>query len=221
MVGISKSDSTADIAMLEYCAREALKDTTPQVMAVLEPLKVIITNLDENETLTLRDKITGERTIIFSKEIYIEKEDFMEEPVGDFHRLSPGAEVRLKGAYFIKCNEIIKDKGGNITALHCTYDPETKSGSGFKGRKVKSTIHWVGQDSIKAKVNILGYLVDDEGDFNENSLITKNALLEKNISLEAKRFQFVRQGFFAVDSTEKDLCFNLIVNLKSSYKPLK
>ncbi len=236
-IGISKSDSVVDSALLEFCAREDLKIRSKAVMAVLDPIKVVITNYPENQTekLTLENnpenEDMGTREITFSREIYIEREDFMEDAPKKFFRLTPGKEVRLKGAYFIKCNEVIKDENGNILELHCTYDPETKSGSGFTGRKVKGTIHWVScKDSINCKVMLYDYLVFDdpnsENGFRKNPdsiKVMDNAYIESNIK-NAKiedRFQFIRNGYFTLDTkntTEENLVFNRIVPLKSSYK---
>lgn len=236
-IGISKSDSVVDSALLEFCAREDLKIRSKAVMAVLDPIKVVITNYPENQTekLTLENnpenEDMGTREITFSREIYIEREDFMEDAPKKFFRLTPGKEVRLKGAYFIKCNEVIKDENGNILELHCTYDPETKSGSGFTGRKVKGTIHWVScKDSINCKVMLYDYLVFDdpnsENGFRKNPdsiKVMDNAYIEssiKNAKIE-DRFQFIRNGYFTLDTkntTEENLVFNRIVPLKSSYK---
>lgn len=207
-------------------------------MAVLDPIKVVITNYpeDKEETLIIENnpenEDLGQREVTFCRELYIEREDFLEDAPKKFFRLSVGKEVRLKGAYFIMCNEVIKDENGNIIELHCTYDPETKSGSGFTGRKVKGTIHWVSaKHSVKAKVNLYESLImpkeDDEKETveNPNSLvIIENAYVEPAI-LEAKkmdRFQFIRNGYFIADSKNFDkdnLVFNRIVSLKSSFKP--
>ncbi|MDF2548905.1 MAG: glutamine--tRNA ligase [Anaerosolibacter sp.] len=240
-IGVSKDESTVDISMLEHCLREDLKDKVPSIMAVLDPLKVVITNYPEDEVEMLEmennssNSALGTRTVSFSKVIYIEREDFMEEPIKDFHRLSPGKEVRLKGAYFIRCEEVIKNEAGEIIALYCTYDPETKSGSGFKGRKVKGTIHWVSEkNAIQAEVRLYDKLVADEGllkdsalswdeKINPKSLITlQGCLLEpfaKNAPKEAK-YQFMRHGYFVVDhkhTNGEKLVFNRIVPLKDSW----
>lgn len=239
-IGVSKSESNVDIAMLEHFLRDDLKTKVPCYMAVLNPLKVVITNYPDGQTEFLEiennseNEEMGYRQVSFSKEIYVEQEDFMEVPIKGFRRLTLGAEVRLKGAYFIKCEEIIKDKDGNITELHCTYDPETKSGLGFTGRKVKGTLHWVNAaDAVKAEINLYEPLIDDyellkddskswEERINPTSQITlKNSLLEpilKNAPKES-RYQFIRNGYFIVDykySTDEKLVFNRIVALKDS-----
>ncbi len=241
-IGISRSESTIDIAMLEHFLRDDLKTKVPCYMAVLRPLKVIITNYPENQTEILEiennveNESLGTRKVTFSNELYIEQEDFMEVPVKGFRRLAPGVEVRLKGAYFIKCEEVIKDDSGNIIELHCTYDPQTKSGSGFQGRKVKGTIHWVNaKDAIKAEVNLYEKLIEDEEllkdntktweqKINPNSKITlTDSLVEpilKNAPKESK-YQFIRNGYFVVDNkytTDNKLVFNRIVSLKDNKK---
>jgi glutaminyl-tRNA synthetase len=242
-IGTSKNESTIDISMLDHSLRDDLKLKTPCVMAVLNPLKVIITNYSENESEFLdiennpQSPELGTRAVEFSRTIYIEKDDFMEEPVKGFHRLSPGKEVRLKGAYFIKCNEVIKDTStGEILELHCTYDIETKSGSGFEGRKVKGTIHWVNAaTAVNVEVHLYDSLLKDEDllkdpsktwedKLNKASLITlKNCYIEpslKDAPLESK-YQFIRTGYFCVDnkySTAHRLVFNRIVSLKDSWK---
>ena len=238
MVGVSKASSVVDTAQLEYCIREDLKAKVNVVMAVLDPIKVVITNYPEDmeETLTIENnpenEELGTREVVFSRELYIERDDFLEDAPKKFFRLSVGKEVRLKGAYFIMCNEVIKDENGNIIELRCTYDPETKSGSGFTGRKVKGTIHWVSaKHAVKATVNLYDSLVvpskDDEKELveNENSLIVlNNAYIEPSILLANKmdRFQFIRNGYFVADSkyfNKDNLVFNRIVSLKSSFKP--
>lgn len=238
MVGVSKASSVVDTAQLEYCIREDLKAKVNVVMAVLDPIKVVITNYPEDmeETLTIENnpenEDLGNREVMFSRELYIERDDFLEDAPKKFFRLSVGKEVRLKGAYFIMCNEVIKDENGNIVELRCTYDPETKSGSGFTGRKVKGTIHWVSaKHAVKATINLYDSLVvpslDNEKELieNKNSLIVlNNAYIEPSILSANKmdRFQFIRNGYFVADSKhfEKDnLVFNRIVSLKSSFKP--
>ena len=238
MVGISKASSVVDTAQLEYCIREDLKAKVNVVMAVLDPIKVVITNYpeDKEEALTIENnpenEELGTREVMFSRELYIERDDFLEDAPKKFFRLSVGKEVRLKGAYFIMCNEVIKDENGNIIELRCTYDPETKSGSGFTGRKVKGTIHWVStKHAVKATVNLYDSLVipskEDEKELieNENSLvILNNAYIEPSILLANKmdRFQFIRNGYFIADSkyfNKDNLVFNRIVSLKSSFKP--
>lgn len=243
LVGISKSKSSVDYAMLEYCIREDLKLKETRLMAVLRPIKVIITNYPEGQVEYLdadnnqENLELGKRKIPFSREIYIEQEDFMENPPKKYFRLFPGNEVRLKNAYFIKCHDVIKDEEGNIVEIHCTYDPETKSGTGFTGRKVKGTIHWVSANHcIKAEVRLYEHilkkgesLILENGDFNinPNSLeVIKGSCIEpiaKN-ACKGDRFQFFRHGYFCVDTKDshKDsLVFNRIVSLKSSYKPIK
>ncbi|MDE6181806.1 MAG: glutamine--tRNA ligase/YqeY domain fusion protein [Eubacteriales bacterium] len=238
MIGISKASSIVDMAQLEYCIREDLKSKVNVVMAVLDPIKVVITNYPENEEelLTIENnpenEELGERQVPFCRELYIEREDFLEDAPKKFFRLSVGKEVRLKGAYFIMCNEVIKDENGNIIELHCTYDPETKSGSGFTGRKVKGTIHWVSaRHAVKATVNLYESLVisseenPKETIENPNSLtVIKNAYIEPSILNANKmdRFQFIRNGYFVADNknfSKDNLVFNRIVSLKSSFKP--
>ncbi len=236
MVGVSKASSTVDIAQLEYCIREDLKSKVNVVMAVLDPIKVVITNYPEDmeETLIIENnpenENLGSREVMFSRELYIERDDFLENAPKKFFRLSVGKEVRLKGAYFIMCNEVIKDENNNIIELRCTYDPETKSGSGFTGRKVKGTIHWVSaKHAVKSTINLYDNLVipsEDEKELieNEHSLIVlKNAYIESAILSANKmdRFQFIRNGYFIADSKHFDknnLVFNRIVSLKSSFK---
>lgn len=238
MVGVSKASSVVDTAQLEYCIREDLKAKVNVVMAVLDPIKVVITNYPEDmeETLTIENNPEnddlGNREVMFSRELYIERDDFLEDAPKKFFRLSVGKEVRLKGAYFIMCNEVIKDENGNIVELRCTYDPETKSGSGFTGRKVKGTIHWVSaKHAVKATINLYDSLVipslENEKELieNENSLIVlNNAYIEPSILSANKmdRFQFIRNGYFVADSKHfkrDNLVFNRIVSLKSSFKP--
>lgn len=239
-IGVSKSESTVDIAMLEHFLRDDLKTKVPCYMAVLKPLKVIITNYPDGQTELLQiennseNEDMGYRQVSFSKEIYIEQEDFMEVPQKGFRRLTLGAEVRLKGAYFIKCEEVIKDKEGNIIELHCTYDPETKSGLGFTGRKVKGTLHWLNAlDAIKAEINLYEPLITDDTLLKDDSksweqrinptsqIKLNNSLVEpilKNAPKES-RYQFIRNGYFIVDpkyTTDEKLVFNRIVALKDS-----
>ena len=240
LCGISKSQSSVDYAMLEYCIREDLKLKKPRMMAVLDPVKLIIDNYPKGQVEYLEvqnnmeNEQLGTRQVPFSRELYIEREDFMEEPPKKYYRLYPGNEVRLMNAYFVTCTGCVKDEWGNIIEVHCTYDKETKSGSGFQGRKVKGTIHWVGAEtSIKAEVRLYENIVDEakgvykeDGslNLNPNSLtVLKDCRLEPALS-GAKPYdgyQFVRQGFFcldAKDSREDSLVFNRIVSLKSSYK---
>ena len=243
LVGVSKSQSTADYAMLEYCIREDLRLKANRMMAVLDPIKLIIDNYPEGQVEYFdidnnqEDESTGKRQVAFSRELYIEREDFMEEPPKKYFRLFPGNEVRLKGAYFVKCVDYKKDENGVVTEIHCTYDPETRSGSGFEGRKVKGTIHWVSAESaVDAEVRLYENIVDEEKgklnedgtlNYNPNSLtVLKNCKLEAALgeAVKGDKFQFLRHGYFCVDekdTTEDHLVFNRIVSLKSSYKPGK
>lgn len=243
--GISKNSGTADAAMLEHFVREDLKLKAPRTMGILRPLKVVITNYPEGQVEWLDAEINPEvpemglRQIPFSREIYIEQDDFIEDPPKKYFRLFPGNEVRLKHAYFIKCEEVIKDENGNVIELHCTYDPETKSGSGFTGRKVKGTIHWVEASlAVPSEFRLYEPLILDENtneeetvsegktflDYvNENSLEVIQGFIEPNMK-EVKphdKFQFFRHGYFNVDpkkSTSEKPVFNRIVSLKSSFK---
>ena len=237
-IGVSEANSCVDSAMLDYCLREDLKAKTNVVMAVLDPVKVVITNYPEGqiEFVELDNNPEtpemGKRTVPFGREIYIEREDFMEEPVKKFFRLAPGKEVRLKGAYFVTCTDFVKDENGEITEIHCTYDPLTRSGSGFDGRKVKGTLHWVcADDCVTAEARLYDYMMldnpdDPNGDMimNPESIIVRsNCKIEPSIKTAAKgdRFQFMRNGYFCVDTkdtTEDKLVFNRIVPLKSSFK---
>lgn len=235
-IGVAKADNIVDVRMLEHFLREDLKLKAPRTMAVLHPLKVVITNYPEGEVEWLDADINpeneemGKRKIPFSREIYIEQSDFMENPPKKYFRLFPGNEVRLKHAYFIKCHDVIKDNEGNVVEIHCTYDPETKSGTGFTGRKVKGTLHWVEASQAKeAEFRLYDSLILDENgnDFldqvNPDSLEITKGYVEPNMS-DAKpenKFQFFRHGYFNVDPKEtKDdqLVFNRIVELKSSFK---
>ena len=239
LCGISKSNSSADYAMLEYCIREDLKLKRPRMMAVLDPVRLIIDNYPEDQTemLTvannLENEAMGTRQVPFGRELYIEREDFMEEPPRKYFRMFPGNEVRLMNAYFVTCTGCVKDENGRIIEVHCTYDPETKCGSGFTGRKVKGTIHWVpAKEAVKAEVRLYENIIDEEkGVYNEdgslnlnpNSLtVLKECYLEPALK-DGKpydSFQFVRQGYFCVDSkdsVEGAPVFNRIVSLKSSY----
>ena len=239
LCGVSKANSSVDYAMLEYCIREDLKLKRPRMMAVLDPLKVVIDNYPEGQVEyveadnNLENESLGKRMVPFGRELYIEREDFMEVPPKKYKRLYPDNEVRLMSAYFVKCVGFDKDENGNITTVHCTYDPETKCGSGFTGRKVKGTIHWVyAPTAVKAEVRLYENLIDEEkGVYNEdgsmninpNSLTVREAYLEPALK-EAKAmesFQFVRNGYFCVDnkdSKEGEPVFNRIVSLKSSFK---
>lgn len=243
-IGVAKRISTVDIALLEHCIREDLKLKEPRMMAVLRPLKVVITNYPENEVEYLEvennqeNPEMGTRKVPFSRVLYIEQDDFMEEPPKKFFRLSPGKEVRLKNAYFIKCEKVIKDEEtGEIIELHCTYDPETKSGSGFTGRKVKGTLHWVSAAyAVKAEVRLYDHLFleeDEAGEMeatvmdgmnlNPNSLEVLESYVEPALAQAepGSKFQFLRHGYFCMDtkdSTQGKPVFNRIVSLKSSYK---
>lgn len=241
LVGISKSQSSVDYAMLEYCIREDLKLKVNRMMAVLDPIKLVIDNYPEGQVEYFdidnnqENPEAGTRKVAFSRELYIDREDFMEEPPKKYFRLFPGNEVRLKGAYFVKCVDYKKEADGKVTEIHCTYDPETRSGSGFEGRKVKGTIHWVSAESaVDAEVRLYENIVDEEKgklnddgtlNYNPNSLtVLKNCKLEAAFK-DAKKgdsFQFLRHGYFCVDTkdtTDDKLVFNRIVSLKSSYKP--
>lgn len=242
LCGVSKSQSSVDYAMLEYCIREDLKLKKPRIMAVLDPIKLVITNYPEGQVEYLdvlnnqENEEMGSRQVPFGRELYIEREDFMIEPPKKYFRLFPGNEVRLMNAYFVKCENYITDENGVVTEIHCTYDPETKSGSGFNARKVKGTIHWVAaKQAVKAEVRLYENIVDEEkGVYNEdgslnlnpNSItILKDCYVEPSL-IGAKphdSFQFLRNGFFCVDSkdsTDEHLVFNRIVSLKSSYRPV-
>lgn len=237
-IGVSKANSCVDSALLDYCLREDLKAKAKVVMAVLDPVKVVITNYPEGQIEFMEldnnpeNPEMGKRTVPFGRELYIEREDFMEEPVKKFFRLAPGKEVRLKGAYFVTCTDVVKDENGVITEIHCTYDPETRSGSGFEGRKVKGTLHWVcADDCVSAEARLYDYMMldnpnDPSGEMimNESSVIIRdNCKIEPSIKEAEKgdRFQFMRNGYFCVDTkdtTDDRLVFNRIVPLKSSFK---
>ena len=240
LVGVSKSQSSVDYAMLEYCIREDLKMKKSRVMAVLDPIKLVIDNYPE-DMVEFFDVVNnpeneelGTRKVPFCKELYIDREDFMEEPPKKYFRLFPGNEVRLMNAYFVKCESFIKDENGKVVEVHCTYDPETRSGNGFTGRKVKGTIHWVSaRHAVEAEVRLYENIVDEEkGKLNEDGTLNLNpnslkvlekCYLEESVKGAKKEesFQFVRQGYFCVDrkdSTDELLVFNRIVSLKSSFK---
>ena len=243
LVGVAKANSSVDYAMLEYCIRDDLRLKKSRIMAVLDPIKLVIDNYPEGQVEYLdapnnpENPELGSRRIAFERELYIEREDFMEEPPKKYYRLFPGNEVRLMNAYFVRCESFVKDENGNVTEVHCTYDPETKSGSGFEGRKVKGTIHWVPVNHcVNAVVKLYENLVDEEkGVYNEdgtmninpNSLtVVDNCYIEESVK-EAKpldSFQFVHNGFFCVDGRDgqpidsERLVFNRIVSLKSSFK---
>ena len=239
LCGISKAQSSVDYAMLEYCVREDLKLKKTRMMAVLDPIKLVIDNYPEGQTEelelinNLENEELGTRKVTFGRELYIEREDFMEEPPKKYFRLFPGNEVRLMQAYFVKCESFVKDENGRVVEVHCTYDPETKSGSGFTGRKVKGTIHWVSaQDAVQAQVRLYENIIDEEkGVYNEDgslnlnpdSLTVKQAYVEPALAQAGPgdSFQFVRNGYYCVDakdSREGAVVFNRIVSLKSSFK---
>ena len=240
LCGVSKANSSVDYAMLEYCIREDLKMKKPRVMAVLDPIKVVIDNYPEGQVEylevdnNLENPELGKRQVPFTRELYIERDDFMEEPPKKYFRMYPGNEVRLMNAYFVTCNSVEKDADGNITAIHCTYDPATKGGDAPDGRKVKGTIHWVSAEyGKKVTVRLYENLINEElGVYNEdgslnlnpNSLtVLDNCVVEPTL-MEAKAYdsyQFVRQGFFCADSKDSvdgQPVFNRIVSLKSSFK---
>ncbi len=239
MCGISKSQATAEYAMLEYCIREDLKLKAKRMLAVLDPVKLVIDNYPEGETEYLEIENNkevpemGTRKIPFGRELYIERDDFMEEPPKKYFRLFPGNEVRLMNAYFVTCTGCEKDENGNVTVVHCTYDPETKSGSGFNARKVKGTIHWVAaKEAVNAEIRLYENIIDEEkGVYNEdgslnlnpNSItVIKDAKLEPELAqaVAYDKFQFVRNGFFSVDSKDSKPgapVFNRVVSLKSSF----
>ena len=243
LAGVSKSNSSVDYAMLEYCIREDLKMTQPRMMAILDPIKLVITNYPEGRVEYLdvpnnqENPEMGTRKVPFARELYIERDDFMIEPPRKYFRLFPGNEVRLMSAYFVTCQDYVTDENGKVTEIHCTYDPETKSGSGFTGRKVKGTIHWVAAPTAAtAEVRLYENLVDEEkGIYNEDGSVNinpdslkvlENCYVEPALA-EAKpgdRFQFMRTGYFCVDTkdtTEGHQVFNRIVSMKSSYRPGK
>lgn len=240
LCGISKANSSVDYAMLEYCIREDLKLKKPRMMAILDPVKVVIDNYPEGQmeyldvVNNLENEELGSRKVPFGREIYIDREDFMEEPPKKYFRMFPGNEVRLMNAYFVTCNSFVKDENGKVTEIHCTYDPASHGGNSPDGRKVKGTIQWVSAEkNVKAEIRLYENIVDEEkGVYNEdgslnlnpNSLtVLKDCYVEENLA-DAKAydsFQFVRQGFFCVDakdSTPEHLVFNRIVSLKSSFK---
>ena len=240
LCGVSKANSSVDYTMLEYCIREDLKLKKPRVMAILDPIKLIVDNYPEGQTEelpvanNLENESLGSRTITFSKELFIERDDFMIEPVRKYFRMFPGNEVRLMNAYFVKCTGYDTDEEGNVTAVHCTYDPESKGGNSPDGRKVKGTIHWVSAENyINAECRLYDNLIDeekgvynDDGSMNINPdslTVVKNAVLETSLkdAEPLESFQFVRNGFFCVDSKDSKpdaLVFNRIVSLKSSFK---
>lgn len=237
-IGVSKAQSVVDIAMLEHAVRDDLSLKAPRTMAVLEPIKLVITNYPEDKVEYVEAENNpdnpdmGSRMIPFCRELYIERKDFMESPPRKYYRLFPGNEVRLRNAYFVKCEDFVKDEKGNVVEVRCTYDPETKSGSGFTGRKVKGTIHWVSaRHCLNAKVNLYDYMMEDE-DYDKTNFLeklnpdSKTVLDGCKVEISMKdckdgdRFQFLRQGYFIIDqdTTKDNLVFNRIVQLKSSYK---
>lgn len=233
-IGVAKADSVVDIALLEFCIREDLKLKAPRPMVVIDPVKVTITNYPEGQSELLpvennpENEAMGSREVTFSRHIYIERNDFMEEPVKKFFRLAPGKEVRLKGAYFITCTDVVKDENGNITEILCTYDPETKSGSGCT-RKVKGTLHWVDADTaVDLEVRLYDYLLQEESDgkdflsdFNTESLQVMHSKGEASLAttVPGNHFQFLRQGYFVTDkdSTPEHIITNRIVGLRDSW----
>ena len=237
-IGVSKANSCVDRALLDYCLREDLKTKAKVVMAVLDPVKVVITNYPEGQIEFIEiennpeNPELGKRTVPFGREVYIEREDFMEEPVKKFFRLAPGKEVRLKGAYFVTCTDFVKDENGEITEIHCTYDPESRGGNSPDGRKVKGTLHWVcADDCTTAEARLYDYMMlDNPYDPNgemimnpESIIVMKDCKIEPSLREAAKgeRFQFMRNGYFCVDTkdtTDDKLVFNRIVPLKSSFK---
>jgi glutamine--tRNA ligase len=241
--GVTKSNASSDYAMLEYCIRETLKLEKKRVMAILDPVKLVITNYPEGETEwldaphNLENEALGSRKLAFTRELYIEREDFMIDPPKKYFRLFPGNEVRLMNAYFVTCTGYDVDENGKVTEIRCTYDPETKSGNGFEGRKVKGTIHWVSAShAVPCEVRLYENIVDEEkGVYNEdgelnlnpNSLtVIKDALIEESLkgTTEVEQYQFVRNGYFCLDfkdSKPEMPVFNRIVSLKSSYNPNK
>lgn len=237
-IGVSKANSCVDSALLDYCLREDLKSKAKVVMAVLDPVKVVITNYPEGQIEFIEiennpeNPELGKRTVPFGREVYIEREDFMEEPVKKFFRLAPGKEVRLKGAYFVTCTDFVKDENGVITEIHCTYDPESRGGNSPDGRKVKGTLHWVcADDCTTAEARLYDYMMLDNPDdpngemiMNPESIIVMdNCKIEPSLrnAEKGERFQFMRNGYFCVDTkdtTDEKLVFNRIVPLKSSFK---
>ncbi|MFV0527151.1 MAG: glutamine--tRNA ligase/YqeY domain fusion protein [Lachnospiraceae bacterium] len=240
LCGVSKANSSVDYAMLEYCIREDLKLKRPRMMAILDPIKLVIDNYPEDvtEELTvannMENETLGTRKVPFGRELYIEREDFMEEPPRKYFRLFPGNEVRLMNAYFVTCTGCVKDADGNVTEVHCTYDPETRSGSGFTARKVKGTIHWVAaRTAVTAEARLYENIIDEaKGVYNEDGSLNLNPDSLKIVETcyvepaiagaqAYESFQFVRNGYFCVDakdSSPEKLVFNRIVSLKSSFK---
>ena len=236
-IGVSKANSMVDSGLLDYCIRDDLKAKAKVVMAVLDPLKLVITNYPEGQAEMIEvennpeNPELGTRDVPFTREVYIEREDFMEEPVKKFFRLAPGKEVRLKGAYFVTCTDFVKDENGVVTEVHCTYDPETRGGNAPDGRKVKGTLHWVSAtENVPATARLYDHMMLDNPDdpngemiMNPTSLEVKECFIEPSIkdAQKGERFQFMRNGYYIVDTkdtTEDHLVFNRIVSLKSSFK---
>ena len=236
-IGVAKSNSTVDVGQLESCIRENLQPKVESRNVIFDPIRVILTNYPEDQTEECElennkeNESLGTRRVPFSGELYVEREDFMENPVKKYFRLFPGNEVRLKGAYFITCNDFVKDADGNVTELYCTYDPETRSGSGFEGRKVKGTIHWVdAKTAVPVTIRDFDYLLkaDETGTEVENpdTMTIRHGFAEPSIlqSEPGNRYQFFRHGYYAEDtklSGPEEKVFNQIVGLKSSWKPKK
>ena len=233
-IGVSKANSTVDISLLEHCVREDLKQQVENRNVVENPIKAVITNYPEDQTEEMEIENNrevpemGNRSVPFSRELYVDGDDFMEVPVKKYFRLFPGNEVRFKGAYFITCNEVVKNEDGSIKELLCTYDPETKSGSGFEGRKVKGTIHWVdAKTAVQIKIRNYDYLMIEDGNgenvLNPDSLTESVAYAEPSVAevKPGERFQFFRKGYYIADAkltTDAEKVFNKIVGLKSSWK---
>jgi glutaminyl-tRNA synthetase len=244
-IGVNKFNSTVDLALLEHCVRQDLNKTAPRVMGVTNPVKLVIDNYPEDKTEHLdavnnpEDPSAGMRKVPFSKELYIEREDFMEVPPKKFHRLSPGREVRLRYAYFVTCTDVVKDENGEVTEIHCSYDPKTKGGDAPDGRKVKGTLHWVSaKDALQVTARLYDNLFTKENpedvpegkDFTENinpdSLqVQENCFVEPSLknSKPFERVQFERKGYFCLDpdSSEDDLIFNRTVSLRDTWKKIQ
>lgn len=241
LIGVAKADSLVDIGMLEYCIREDLKKKAPRIMAVIDPVKVVLTNYPEDkvEYMTMEnnpeDLSMGERKVAFGRELYIEREDFMEVPARKFFRMTPGKEVRLKGAYIVRCDEVIKDENGEIKEIHCTCDMETRSGTAGADRKVKGTLHWVSaKDAVDITARLYDYMFspDDEDDgrdfidkVNPKSLIIMKSKAEsaiKNYKV-GDRFQFLRKGYFIIDkdTNDNEIVVNRIVGLRDTWAKLQ
>jgi glutaminyl-tRNA synthetase len=243
-VGIAKSNSIVDIELMDHFVRQDLNRTAPRVMGVLDPIKVVLVNYPEGQSEELEainnpeDESAGTRTVPFSRELYIERADFMEDPPRKFWRLAPGREVRLRYAYFVTCVDVIKDEDGNVVELHCTYDPATRGGDAPDGRKVKATLHWVSAPhALQAEVRLYDRLFTAEDpldmpegkDFvdaiNPDSLVTTACVVEPSVAGAAPgtRYQFERQGYFCVDPDSSDarLVFNRIVSLRDSWKKIQ